>query len=233
MDLEGLEKLEKRANSIKIKLENVELTKIDPIKDAAIYTGLVGFFGFATNILPDDKTYFTRILNLLDENLKCGWCEEKSEIISMVDHVLELIELEKSAESKISEMKIFESATEKMKEAGLSFNKEDYSSVIHNLNTALELLLKDKLDIPTTITKINTVGIIEILVKNKTGPNAYFSEAKKHVCLIDNKIKHQGYSPSKIDCINAMKVMEELMSRLKDKEIKLSDDIRNKIYRGI
>jgi len=113
------------------------------------------------------------------------------------------------------------------------FGKEDYSSVVHNLNTVLELVLKDKVGIPTTITKINTSTIIDILVKEKVEPHLYLVEAKKHVLRIDNKIKHQSYSPSKIDCINAIKVMEELISRLRGKELKLSEETRNKIYQAL
>ncbi len=105
--------------------------------------------------------------------------------------------------------------------------------MINNLNTAIELMLKDKLGIPTTLSKINTSTIIDVLVSNKIGPYPYFSEAKRHVSTIDNKIKHQGYKPSKVDCINALKATEDLESKLKNVEIKLPIEVRNKIYEGI
>ena len=130
-------------------------------------------------------------------------------------------------------MKIFESAEEKIKQASLSFRNNEYTSTFHNLNTALELVLKDKIGIPTTITKINTSRIIDILFKHKVKPYLYLVEARKHVLLIDNKIKDQGYSPSKIDSINGIKAMEELISKLRGKEIKLTEEIRNKIYQGL
>ena len=158
---------------------------------------------------------------------------DEYDTLEVIEHILEILEMEKSSEAKIKGMKIFESAEEKMKQAGLSFRKEDYSSTFHNLNTTLELVLKDKLGIPTTITKINTSNIIDILVKNKVEPYLYLTEAKKRVLMIDNKIKHQGYTPSKIECINSIKVMEELVSKLRDKEIKLTEEIRNKIYQGL
>jgi len=40
-------------------------------------------------------------------------------------------------------------------------------------------------------------------------------------------------SPSKIDCIDALKSMIELESKLKDLELNLPEDIRNTIYGGI
>ena len=156
-----------------------------------------------------------------------------SDAIFAVEHILAILEMEKSSMSKIKEMKIFESAEEKMKQAALSFRKEDYPSTFHNLNTALELVLKDKFGIPTTFTKINTSNIIDVLVKHKVEQYLYLTEARKRVLIIDNKIKHQGYSPSKIDCINGIKAMEELISKLRDKEIKLTEEIKNKIYEGL
>jgi len=84
-----------------------------------------------------------------------------------------------------------------------------------------------KVGIPTTITKINTPKIIDVLVKHKVEPYLYLAEAKKRIVMIDNKIKHQGYLPSKIDCIHGIKAMEEVISKFRTKEIK------NKIYEGL
>lgn len=151
---------------------------------------------------------------------------------SVVEHLLEIVEIEKTSEKKTKEMKVFEGANEKLKQAALSFRKEDYTSTFHNLNTALELVLKDKVGIPTTFTKINTSNIIDVLAKYKVEPYLYLTEARKRVLMIDNKIKHQAYSPSKTDCINGLKAMEEAISKLRDKELKLTEEIRNKIYEG-
>jgi len=152
---------------------------------------------------------------------------------SVLKHILEIIEIEKTSEAKIKEMKIFESAEEKLKQAGLSFRKEDYPSVFHNLNTVLELILKDKVGIPITITGINTSNIIDLLIKDKTESHLYLSEVRKRVLMIDNKIKHQAYVPSKIDCINGIKAMEELISKLRGKEIKLTEETKKKIFQGL
>ena len=185
---------------------------------------------FAHKNLPEHQEFFTAVYAKITE--RDSWFRLKDAYDSL-EHILKILRIEKASESKIEEMKIFESAEEKMKQAGLSFRKDDYPSAFHNLNTALELVLKDKLGIPTTITKINTSNIIDVLVKHKVEPYLFLAEAKKRVLMIDNKIKHQGYSPSKIDCINGIKAMEELISKLRDKEIKLTEEIRNKIYQGL
>jgi hypothetical protein len=106
-------------------------------------------------------------------------------------------------------------------------------STFHNLNTALELVLKDKLGIPATITGINTSNIMDVLTKYKVEPYLYLEEVRKHVLVIDNKIKHQGYCPSKIDCINGIKAMEELIAKLRNTDIELTEEIKNKIYEGL
>jgi HEPN domain-containing protein len=155
------------------------------------------------------------------------------EVNSIIGHLLEILEMEKISQVKIGETKIFESAEEKLKQAGISFRKEDYTSAIHNLNTALELILKDKVGIPSTITGINTSNVIDLLTKYKVKPHLYLEEARKHVLLIDNKIKHNAYSPSKPDCINGIKAMEELIAKLRNTDLELTEEIKNKIYEGL
>jgi HEPN domain-containing protein len=158
---------------------------------------------------------------------------ESYEACSLIKHLLQIIKLEKTSETKIEETKIFESAEEKLKQSDISFRKEDYVSAFHNLNTALELVLKDKLGIPATITGVNTSNIMDVLTKYKVEPYLYLEEARRHVLVIDNKIKHQGYKPSKIDCINGIKAMEELIAKLKTLHMKLSEEVKNKIYEGL
>ena len=180
--------------------------------------------------LPEYQELFTTVYERITENYSRFYV---SHARAFIRHLLDIIEIEKARESKAKEMKIFESAEEKMKQAALGYRKDDYSSVFHNLNTTLELVLKDKIGIPTTPTKINTSNIIDILTKHKVEPFLYLEEARKYVLTIDNKIKHQGYVPSKIDCINGMKAMEDLVAKLRYAEMKLTDEIKNKIYEGL
>jgi hypothetical protein len=152
---------------------------------------------------------------------------------SIICHLLEILKIENESKALINEMKIFDSADEKMKQAGLCFERGDYPAVLNCLNTVLELVLKDKLNIPATITNINTSNIIDILVKYKIEPYLYLIEARKYVLTFDNKIKHTGYSPSKIDCINGMKAMEELIGKLRNVNLELSEEMNNKIFEGL
>lgn len=224
-----LEKLERMAISVKRDLQKYQKETFpfnpDVYDDSILYAKVKNLITLSKNAFPEHKVFFQTAWGRWDDYYRRG-----SKAISIMDYILEIIELEKISKSKIEEMKIFDSANEKIKEASLSFKKEDYPSVINNLNTALELLLKDILDIPTTITKINTNDLINIMVKHNAGPTQHLKEVKKHVLTIDNKIKHQGYNPSKVDCINAIKSMEELTFKLKKKDIVITDEIREKIY---
>lgn len=152
---------------------------------------------------------------------------------SVIEHLLKIIKLEKDSNSLIKNMKIFESGEEKLKQAGLTFKSEDYVSTFNNLNSAFELIIKDKIGIPTTIPNINTSNIIEVLVKHKIEPYLYLNEVRKRVTDMDNKVKHQGYSPSKIDAINGITAMKNLISHLRKIELNLPDEVRSKICEGL
>lgn len=225
----GLEKLEKMA-----KLILKDMTYYSSSNSISYYQDLEAkvknLINLAFKSLPDHQELFTTTYRNIDaeyHSLSVGAA------CSVIGHLLEIIEIEKSSETKIKEMKIFESAEDKMKQAGLSFRKGEYTSCFNNLNTALELVLKDKLRIPLTITKVNTSKIVDILVKHKVEPYLYLVEARKHTTDMANKIKHQSYSPSKSDCIFAMRAMEELISRIRNMKIELSQEVRNKIYEGL
>lgn len=230
MDLEKLEKM------VRLVLNDLSVFSSDYklVHEETRTAKVKNVINLSHKSLPEHEDFLVAIYRQIDMDRNRSYPSftiQKAK--SALNHILRIIEIEKAGETKIKEMKIFESANEKMKQANFSFRKEDYTSVFHNLNTALELVLKDKLGIPVTITKINTSKIIDVLVKHKVEPHLYLAEAKKHVLIVDNKIKHQGYSPSKIDCINGIKTMEELISKLRGKEIKLTEEIRNKIYQGL
>jgi hypothetical protein len=225
-----LEKLEKLAQPILAELDNIIYSGYGSYTIyayPATETKIRNLLMVASKTLPEHAEFLT----VAYDKTRYGLSVFPAKML--VEHLIELIQLEKASETKIKEMKIFESAEDKLKEAGVCFRKDDYPSTFHSLNTSLELVLKDKIGIPTTITSINTSTIIDILVKEKIEPYLYLVEAKKHVLTIDNKIKHQGYSPSKTECINGMKAMEELISRLRNTEIELSEEVRKKIYEGL
>lgn len=240
MDFEKLKKM------TEIVLEKVKqkYSKVDAKYKYHTYTGAIYYqlssyvslraqvtnvFNIAGNLLKDHNSYFYSIKNLVSNyNLFT-----LSNAQDALEHILEIIEIEENSEIKIKEMKIFESAEDKLNQAGISFREGEYPSVFNNLNTALELILKDKIEIPTTLKGINTSNVIELLVKEKVYCYQYLDEAKRRVVLIDNKTKHVGYTPSKPECISALKVMEELIFKLKNKEIKISEELRNKIFENL
>lgn len=213
----------------KILKNNLSIRTISPLKNnESLSAEFQNLLYVAQNVLPDhQKLYSVSCEEVEKGNLSVGGAYD------IVIHMLQLIKIEKKVRKSIREGKVFDSADEKIKQAGLAFKKGDFSSTFHCLNTAFELVLKDKIGIPTTITGINTSNIVELLVKHKVEPYLYFKEVKKRVTEIDNKIKHQGYTPSKIDAINGIKAMEELISKLRNKEIKLTDEVKNKICEGL
>jgi HEPN domain-containing protein len=221
------------------KLEKMAQLVLDELPETAAYVlrhypeakaRFKNLMRVASKSLPEHSELFSIAYQQVDKEYG-GLAVEQA--CSIIEHLLKIIAIEKSSETRIKEMKIFESAEEKLKQANLSFRKDDYPSTVHNLNTALELVLKDKIGIPTTITGINTSNIMDVLTKYKVEPFLYLEEARKHVLVIDNKIKHQGYSPSKVDCINGIKAMEELIGKLRNTEMKLTEEVKNKIYDGL
>lgn len=183
----------------------------------------------ANQTLPDHREFFSIAYQSVDR--KYGIRSYSAQAV--IRNLQKIIEIEKSSTIKVKERKIFEGAEEKLEQAANSFRNDDYCSTFHNLNTALELVLKDKLGIPTTLRRINTSNIIDILTKYKVEPYHYLEEARKRVLFIDNKIKHQGYCPTKIESINGIKATEELLSKLKNVEIRITEEIRDKIFTGL
>jgi len=227
MDLESLE------NMIKLTLEDLKkVIKKEPYyRFLRSYVPLREMVANVINLshkaLPEHSAFFTSVYrSVTNPDSDFNTYAARDSLL----HILDIIDIEKSSLAKIQEMKIFESAEEKMKQVNLSFQEKNYTSCFSNLNTALELVLKDKLRIPLTITKVNIAKIVDILVKHKIEPYLYLSEARKHITDIANKMKHTGYSPSKSDCIMAIKAMEDLITQLKSTEMKLSEEIKKKIH---
>ena len=152
---------------------------------------------------------------------------------SSLEYIMKLGALQRNIDKKNREGKVFATAEEKLKESAASLSRDDFVGVINNLNTSLELALKDRLGIPNTISKVRTGRIIDVLVARKLGPYRYLIEAQKHVLQLDNKVKHQGYLPSKADCINALKAMEDLLQKLKAWRVKLTKEVQNEVFEAL
>lgn len=190
---------------------------------STLFSKFINLISIATKELPEHKVFFNS-----------EWAERYSinvsDAVEFCDYILELLELKMHSEKRIGKRNIFQEAGDKLKEAGISFSKNDSTSVINNLNTCIELVLKDKLDLPTTITKINTDKIIDICIDHKVGPVEYLKEIKEHVLEIGNTVKHQGHSPSRKDCINAIKSTEDFLKKAKRSSFRVKGEIKEKIY---
>ena len=146
---------------------------------------------------------------------------------------MDLLLLEENEGDKSDSQRLFKSAEDKMKECNTSLEKEDWDGCMNDANTALELMLKEKLGIPTTIKKIKTGRIIAYLLGIGKGPTAFLKEAQNKILMSDNLIKHIAYSPNKTDCVYALKALEELERKLKSDGINLTEEETKTLFASI
>lgn len=110
-----------------------------------------------------------------------------------------------------------------------AYTRGEYDEVMNRLNTALEILLKEKLGIPLTKT-CKVANIIEVLVKENVGPMDYLKEAQKNILRIDNQGKHIAYISKQSDSITALKAFGEIRNALEKITIALTEEQKKKIY---
>lgn len=151
--------------------------------------------------------------------------------LSYLELLFDLVEKQNSKSKKNGSSFLYE-AREKWEQACVAFNRGDYPGVSNNLNTCIELALKDVLDIPTTIKGIKTSNLIDIMIADSVGPVAYLKEVKTHV-LMDNLVKHQGLSPVEYRSGMAIKATDNLLKKLPSNPIALSQATSEKIWKGI
>ncbi len=89
--------------------------------------------------------------------------------------------------------------------------------------------MKDSLEVPLTYKDLRVSNIIDIYVKNKIGPIEHLKELQKHILFIDNKVKHESYIPSRIESIDAIRIMQDFLVQLNKKKMEIPDDVREKI----
>ena len=203
--------------------------------DVLIYSKMCQIIDSAKSLLPDNAifidTFWRKAQPEIDEFGNRDHGITKSSVIEFCDEILESIYLEEKMKESISENKTFQGMTEKIEMSNKALEMDDFPSTINNLNTALELFLKDLLDIPTTITKIKTGAVIDILISKKIGPVPHLKEIKTRLLSIDNDVKHRGFKPAKTDCIRAMKLMEEFIPRMK--KVTITEATKDEIYEAM
>jgi len=189
---------------------------------------IIELFNTMNLIFPDHTHYFNGLKEIYKYQPGIYYI---SDIFEIIEYVQKLHSIDSEFEK--GEKKFLQGAQDKLKEAGISFEHQDYSSTINNLNTAVELALKDELDIPLTIKKINTRKILDLCVSENIGPVNYLKELGKHILDISNKIKHTGYSPSKVDCITAIAAFEDFLKKTPKYPFSLNEATKKKIFMGI
>ncbi|MHB1830737.1 MAG: hypothetical protein ACYCO0_05080 [Candidatus Micrarchaeaceae archaeon] len=197
---------------------------------STVFSRYLDFLNDSKGKLPNHATFFNKVLFELQHNsshYKLTYAKEA------IDYIIDMLLLEEGFKGKSEDLKLFKSADDKIKEAAVGFKEQDWNGSLNDLNTALELLLKERLSIPSTITDIHTGWIIDFLVKINKGPTRFLTEAKNKICRFDNKVKHTGYSPDKIDCVNAIKAIEELRRELESSKINLTADEEKELFKGI
>lgn len=156
---------------------------------------------------------------------------------SVLEHLsyLELLVQMEEKNRKPVAKNLLESASQKLEQAGICFQNEDYSGVSNKLNTCIELAIKDVLEIPTTIKGINTSKLVDLMISEKIGSQAlanYLGEVKEHV-LMDNLVKHVGLAPLPQRAVMAIAATENLLKKLPKEPFNVPDDLRNKIWSGV
>jgi hypothetical protein len=197
---------------------------------STLYAKYLDFLTEAKSKLPNHKPFFEKAIFEITHNSQYY---KLSDAVEAVDYTIKLLLWEEKAESNRNNPKLFKSVDDKMAEVNIGFKKEDWDGVMNDLNTALELLLKEKLSIPVTITDMHTGWIIDYLVKINKGPVQFLTEAKNKICKFDNKVKHTGYSADKIDCVTAIKALEDLKKHLENGQINLTGDETKELFKSI
>ncbi len=198
--------------------------------NSTLYAKYLDFLTEAKGRLSKHNTFFDKTIFQVTHNSQYYKLDDA---IEAIDYTVQLLILEEKEEHNRDNLKLFKSVDDKIAEVNAGFKKEDWDGVMNDLNTALELLLKEKLSIPTTITDLHTGWIIDYLVRIKKGPTQFLAEAKNKICKFDNKIKHTGYSADKIVCVDAIKALEDLKKHIEKVQINLTEDETKELYKSI
>ena len=180
----------------------------------------------AIKIFPEEKD---KLVSLKVKVLQRPHGPFGADIINACEFVEKIIVKKESKTSKS-----FLRYPDLLKEAQLALRRDQQAYAIHLCDSAIEAFLKEMLDIRSTIVGAGTVKFISecIILNIPNGIELHLKEAKNKVCQLDNQIKHKAYVPSKLDAINALKVIEELLSR-KERFKSLNEEEKKKIWDGI
>jgi hypothetical protein len=181
----------------------------------------------AKKLLPDSSVYCSMVLEDIKGDIGIGSMK------ICTNRIIELIDEELAADAHTEEGKLFDSARDKFNAAGKACIKGDHDAVLSCLNTSLELALKKKLEIPTVLPGINTSNVLDILISEKIGPVEHLEAVQKFIVPYDNAKKHLGLKTRDLHSVKALKAMEDFLPLWERADIKLSNDVKDKIYSGL
>ncbi len=182
------------------------------------------------DILKQANGFLGSISFFIESTLKEAESVQVNRASDVCEYILKMLDIEMYADKDVESGSIFHTVGDKMEEAALAFRNGDFSGAIGSLNTCLEIALKEKLKIPSTIKQINTLNLIEICAKHKIWQPEFLAQAKKHILDIDNEIKHRALKAEKKDAILALKSMEDLIGEMKKSDVAVDKNVRGKIY---
>ncbi len=134
-----------------------------------------------------------------------------SDILETCREIASFIEKKKD----IKEGKAFLSSKDLFEKAKVVFRNGDEAYAITLCDSAVEIFLKERFDVPSTIIGAGSVKFLsECMILNiPNGLNLYLNEVKNKVSQMSNQVKHKSYVPNRLDAINALKATEELFVR--------------------
>lgn len=185
-------------------------------------------FNFAEDLLPEYSNFISSGI---------GKSEEAyiflNDSLKYMKKLREFIKLKISLEENIEDRKLFLGADEQYRSAIEYFsndkNKNNLGPVFSFLGTAIDLVLKDKLDLPSTLPlKENNVKKMLDIIGKHTSLGIFCNEIYKNVYDLRSKVGHDGFNPTPKQTINALKLTEDFIRKIKP--ISLNSDLIKTIH---
>jgi hypothetical protein len=170
---------------------------------------------FAEKVLPE-RQYFIDEASDNTTSTRFSYSREGTFIEGLKDFV----SMEESFEEKLEERKLFLGAEEQLKIAADNLQNglesKNFGPVFSPLGTAVDLALKDKLELPVTLT-IREASVKKMLqiIGQHTTLGKFCDEIYKNVYDVRSKIEHEGYNPTQGQAIEALKISEDFIRKLK------------------
>ncbi|MBN2142133.1 hypothetical protein JW711_02265 [Candidatus Woesearchaeota archaeon] len=150
---------------------------------------------------------------------------------SILEHALDLIEINFAGEDVITEGNVFLGIEEKLERANKSAREGNAEGLLSSLHTIVELLFKDKLGIALDMDGARLGKVLKICIEDDIFPEhkSILSQIFGNVCDIDNKMKHTGYNPTPKQMNDALLITTQASRVLRKEKPQLKEDTIDKI----